>query len=157
MSDQLKTVGQWLGDPIVVDPPDFDVDAAWTWHRNEVVRLGGLATVDGEPNWAAAFVADPGVCSCPKCRADYWAFGKVQQCRACGFVFPTGAWPMYSDGVNAARLYSRHGMVHNPARHESRLKNPYYRHGFEHPPGNTYETFRRLDWPAIVAGYEATP
>jgi len=37
--------------------------------------------------WAAAFCADPGVMSCPKCETYFWKEGSRVQCTECGHIW----------------------------------------------------------------------
>lgn len=139
----------FLGDPDVVDPPDFDCAAAWAECRRYVERCGGLAHDDGEPNWTAAFGADPGCCSCPACRASYWRWGRVVRCRACGFEFPTSAWIDYAEGARAEN-YRKRGWL-DEAKHARRMAaSLYYRHAAEHPPEDAWNEFHRTDWRSVT-------
>lgn len=143
-------------DPIVLEPKGFDCAAGWKSCKDEVDRCGGIVDEDGEPNWRAAFSADPGVCHCPKCKAYYWAWGTLIQCRECDFIFPTNAWSMYAWGTQ------QHGrpeeLTSNPRwqkMHERRLAHPYYRFGFEHPTDNSWETYNNIQWGDIFkSGYK---
>lgn len=118
-------------DPIVIDPPDFD-------------KCGGLQDERGEVNWRAAFGADPGCCSCPRCGEHYWAWGRRQRCAKCAFEYPTDWWPMYSYGTSAAkRPIARH-------RHEERMQHPYYRYGFEHPVDDPWTECHTAEWRATA-------
>jgi hypothetical protein len=128
-----------MKDPIVVDPPGFDIDAAWQECKDYVDRCGGLSHPDGEPNMRAAFGADPGCCSCPACQEYHWAFGCVQKCTKCGFEYPTDWWPMYSYGAQAFFCESKY-------KHEERLSHPYYRYGFEHPVDRPQDEMHKIDW-----------
>ena len=38
---------------------------------------------DGEVNWGAAFMADPGVMFCPKCKEHLWNEGDDVECPVC--------------------------------------------------------------------------
>lgn len=116
--------------PIVIDPHGFD-------------QAGGLAHEDGEPNWRAAFGADPGCCSCPACGETYWALGRRQRCVKCAFEYPTDWWPMYSWGSQAAgrkQVYQ----------HAERMKHPYYRHGFENPVEDPWKEHHTEKWRADI-------
>lgn len=112
-------------DPLVFDPPDFDIDAA----RKDCEQVGD----------------DPGVVSCPNCKAEYWAFGEVQQCSICGFKFPVNWWPMYSWGVSAGKR-KRAGKLH-----DERMGNPYYRFGYEHPVEDAWVEHDKIDWKKAIA------
>lgn len=136
----------WHGDPIVIDPPNFDQKAAWNECHEYVEKCGGLVHEDGEPNWRAAFGADPGVCSCPACGVMYWAWGRVQRCVKCSLEYPTDWWPMYSWGVSSARQEATRRY-----RHDERMKHPYYRYGFEHPVADPWEECHTEAWRAAVA------
>lgn len=136
-----------LLDPIVLDPAGFDQSLAWDACAEHVHACGGLEYPDGEPSYRAAFGADPGVVSCPECRAYYWRWGRVQECRLCGFVYPTDWWPMFSWGTSA----SRSGAMRRSKFHRERLGHPYYRFGFENPPdGDAMEAVSRIDWRAVL-------
>ena len=134
------------GDPIVIDPPGFDVEASWRATQAYVDRMHAAGR-----DFAAAAGADPGICSCPKCRVMYWAFGRRQRCRKCGFEYPTDAWPMYSWGVQASQ---RPDLAY---RHEERLGHPYYRYGFEHPVEEAFEEFDRIDWQSVMVDNREGP
>lgn len=133
-----------MKDPIVIDPPNFDQKAAWNECREYVDKCGGLTDDDGEPNWRAAFGADPGCCSCPVCHEYYWQWGRVQKCVDCGFEYPVDWWPSYSEGVTAASWINGEIEINSDGRkrvlagkierHTQRMHNPYYRHGFENKP-----------------------
>lgn len=133
--------------PIVLEPSTFDEDAAWQECREYVEKCGGLAHADGEPNWRAAFGADPGICSCPACHFNYWAWGRVQRCRQCGFEYPTDWWAMFSWGAQAFRG----GIMRKSLSHDDRLDHSYYRYGFENPPEGDISkaAFKTLDWRTI--------
>ena len=140
-----------MHDPIVIDPPDFNQDAAWDECRDYVEKSGGLGKPDGEPNWRAAFGADPGVVLCPSCRRCHWRWGSVQRCtdEACGFEYPTDWWSMYSYGVSAGEG----GLMGRSEFHETRMDHPFYRHGYENPPGEgAWDAAFKIDWPAVIAG-----
>jgi hypothetical protein len=114
-------------EPTVLDPPDFDLAAAKKRERS-----------------------DPGICTCPACRAKHYAWGRRQRCKVCAFEFPTDAWSMYLQGVQASHPdYPR-------KRHEERMAHPYYRFGFLHPrEGDCFDTWDRyhaLDWRKIIEG-----
>jgi hypothetical protein len=129
--------------------------STWAECREYVEKCGGLSHEDGEPNWRAAFGADPGCCSCPKCKEMYWSWGAVIQCLDCGFTFPTDWWAMYSWGVQSER---RSGRASFPDHiHTRRLAHPYYRYGFEHPVENPWEERERIDWKAAVGPMTAYP
>lgn len=146
-----------IQDPIVIDPPGFDCEKGWQSCKEEVDRCGGLAHDDGEPNWRAAFSADPGCCHCPKCHADYWAWGILLKCRVCDFVFPSNAWSMYSWGTQHHKTPKEIRDQLSPL-HERRMAHPYYRYGHEHPTdSDVWETFNTLDWGEIFSrGYLTT-
>lgn len=139
-----------MRDPIVIDPPGFDANEAWQECSDYVDQCGGLEHENGEPNWRAAFGADPGVCSCPSCHETYWMWGRVQRCVDCGFEYPVDAWAMFSWGVQAAWNFERY--QNHPrilALHERRLSHPYYRYGFENPPPqdtDLFALFNANDW-----------
>ena len=124
-----------LKDPIVIDPPNFDIKAEWDRCRTYVDRMEAAGR-----DLAAAFGADPGVCSCPSCKEMHWAWGRQQRCTSCGFEYPTDWWPMYSYGVCAAR--------HEIARyaHKERISHPYYKYGFENPVEDALYARDTIDW-----------
>ena len=128
-----------MKDPIVIDPPNFDQKEAWQECSDYVEQCGGMVHEDGEPNWRAAFGADPGCCSCPACGEMYWQWGRVQRCVVCAFEYPTDWWPMYSYGVQATRRETRY-------KHEERMKHPYYRYGFEHPVEDPWKEHNKQEW-----------
>lgn len=134
--------------PIVIDPPDFDQDAAWAECRQFVEQCGGLEYPDGEPNMRAASGADPGCCSCPMCDEMYWAWGRIQRCAKCNFEYPTDWLAMYSWG-SQARTSER-----TPAyRFDERMKHPYYRYGFENPVRDPWSTKTTPEWKAAIREY----
>jgi len=49
--------------------------------------LDNVVRPDGEINWRAAMWADPGVKSCPKCKAHYWNEAAVMECPDCLIQF----------------------------------------------------------------------
>ena len=51
--------------------------------------MNNVISDNGEINWGAAFCADPGVTSCPKCGEKYWAEGTKLECTICNTQFPT--------------------------------------------------------------------
>lgn len=134
--------------PIVIDPPGFDQDAAWKECSEYVEKCGGLMRADGEPNWRAAFSADPGCCSCPACGEMYWAWGRVQRCAKCSFEYPTDWWCMYSWGTQAHAGRRHRGTWHY--KHVEYMKHPYYRYGFEHPVSDPWETSHTDEWRATI-------
>jgi len=151
-----------IKDPIIIDPPDTTPEDGWKWCRDYVEHCGGLSYPDGEPNMRAAAGADPGCCSCPNCHQYFWAFGRIIQCTECGFQFPTDWWPMYSYGVgdyqtlHGNRLMDaeiKQRIIHGiNERMAERMKHPYYRYGFEHPPvGSAWEEHDKLPWKEIMA------
>jgi hypothetical protein len=133
--------GADMKDPIVIDPPGFDMAKRWA-ECNEASEH--LSHEDGSVNWRAAFSADPGVCSCPACHEHFWAWGRVIRCTECGFEFPTDWWSMYAWGVQAG------GNRKHRYRHAERMAHPYYRHGFEHPVDDAWEERERIDWRAVI-------
>lgn len=145
-------------DPIVVEPAGFSSQQGWDECHRYVEQCGGLTHPDGEPNWRAAFGADPGVCSCPVCRQYYWAWGTKQRCRACGFEYPTDWWPMYSYGVGEAKRRQNVLALGNAIEaqtglrrlHDSRLPHPYYRYGYEHPVEDAWKERDQIDWRVAV-------
>lgn len=135
-----------LKDPIVIDPPGFDLASGWA-ECNEASKH--LTHPDGETNWKAAFSADPGVCICPNCHEYFWAWGRTIQCTECDFQFPTGWWGMYAWGVQAGR---------NPNyryKHDERMKHPYYRYGFQHPVEDAWAEHEKIDWKTVITSQEA--
>lgn len=155
----------WIGDPDVVDPPGFDQASAWQECRDEVDRCGGLTYPDGEPNWRAAFSADPGCCSCPACGASYWAWGRVHRCKRCQFVYPTNWWPMLSWGGQSARPFPRPELLSDDVKarlggpHDRRMAHAYYRFGHEHPDLATsahafgWDGMERPDWRSLIGDW----
>jgi hypothetical protein len=68
--------------PIIIEGRAFDWQAG-----NEAARH--LFHDDGEPNWRAAFSADPGVMSCPFCDTSMWDEGTRVECPVCHQEFRT--------------------------------------------------------------------
>jgi hypothetical protein len=141
-----------LWEPIILDPANLTPEQGWDECHRYVEKCGGLTDGDGEVNWRAAFGADPGICTCPACHQQYWAWGRRHRCRQCGFEYPTDWWPMYSYGVNAATSEQRGSKVHIQNSqalrdlHERRLAaHPYYRYGFEHPVEDPWKEHDRID------------
>ena len=151
-----------MDNPIVIDPPNFDVGAGWKECRDYVDQCGGIQHADGEVNWRAAFGADPGCCSCPACNTYYWAFGRRQRCRQCGFEYETDAWPMFSYGVqDANRLSGKVKCLDDKANTRindriktalaEKMRHPYYRYGFEHPCNDPWKEFHAIKWREVLA------
>lgn len=138
-----------MKEPIVIDPPNFNIQAAWQECREYVDKCGGMTHEDGDVNWRAAFGADPGVCSCPACHQMYWAWGKQQRCVDCGFEYPTDWWAMYSWGVQAERRQLRDSFPDKL--HQRRMAHPYYRYGFEHPVDDPWKHRDQVDWKQVMA------
>lgn len=140
-----------MHEPIVIDPPDFDQKAAWGECREWV---DNHTDEDGTPSMAAAFGADPGVCSCPACHEMYWAWGAKQRCVKCQFEYPTDAWAMFSWGTQAKW---RRGNKQLERYDADRLWHPYFCYGYEHGPsqsdGDLYGYFNAQDWRTIMANY----
>jgi len=146
-------------DPIVIDPPNFDQRAAWQECAEYVDKCGGLTHEDGEPNWRAAFGADPGVTSCPVCHEYYWAWGSKQRCVKCGFEYPTLWWPSYSKGVSDGLVMAGKRPAMTPGhasyikwRQAMRAGDVYYWHGFNNPVEDAWGQSRAIDWKAVVQG-----
>jgi hypothetical protein len=143
-------------EPIILEPAGLTPEQGWAECCDYVAKCGGLTDASGELNLRAAFGADPGVCSCPKCHVSYWAWGTRLQCVRCGFTFPTDWWPMYSYGVSTATARARGAKVHignTPgllALHERQLAHPYYRYGFEHPVESAWDAHDKIDWAAVL-------
>lgn len=151
-----------MRDPIVIDPTGFDQKAAWQECHDYVENCGGLSYEDGEPNWRAAFGADPGCCSCPACNEYYWQWGRVQKCAVCGFEYPTDWWPAYSEGCDdGLRLsgrrfgtdaeFNKRMLDYSHKRYEKRKVNPYYRWGFEHPVIEAWWHKNKINWPFVLS------
>jgi hypothetical protein len=49
-----------------------------------------IANEDGSINWRAAMWADPGVKSCPQCKAHFWNEADVLECPDCHIQFGNG-------------------------------------------------------------------
>lgn len=126
-------------EPIVIDPPGFDIRAAWQECQEYSDRMHAC-----ERPLAAAAGADPGICSCPACGVMHWAWGRAQRCTACGFEYPTDWWAMYSFGCQAHRWLVPLGNLH-----DRRLAHPYYRYGYEHPADDPMSERDRIDWRSL--------
>jgi len=145
-----------MNDPIVIDPPGFDQKAAWEECRQYVDSCGGLTHEDGEPNWRAAFGADPGLCSCPCCHETYWCWGRRQKCAKCGFCYPTDWWPMYSYGAqhrqrldNPPPSWDADMMRRIEPMHQERMGHKYYRWAFENRATPSTEAAKVVAWRTI--------
>lgn len=161
MPEEFLSANSSIKDPVVIDPPEYDVAAAWKGCQDYVERCGGLAYPDGEPNICAAAGADPGCASCPNCHQYFWAFGKRIQCTECGFEFETDWWPMYSSGVSDGQIMRgertypdqefterlKYGITQ---RIETRMAHPYYRYGYGHPTPSPWEQHDKLPWREIM-------
>ena len=155
-----------MKNPIVIDPPEFDQDAAWKECSNYVDQCGGLQHEDGEPNWRAAAGADPGCCSCPNCGEHHWAWGARQRCSVCEFEYTTHWWPLYSEGCQDGLLVTGERRLPD-AEMEDRLiefsrqrfkkkkHDPYYRHGFDHPVRNAWWWRDRINWKYVLSTHGA--
>lgn len=150
-----------MKDPIIIDPPDFDQEKAWSECREWVDRHRGLTYPDGEGNYMAAAGADPGCVSCPACREYHWAWGRRQRCTACGFEYEADWWCMFSWGVQYS---DRHGKL--PRRFSERMKekyggHPYFEYGWNHPElldrGDLFKTAHELDWRSIMGATTIAP
>lgn len=126
-------------EPVVVYPMGFNI--AEEWHKQCKPCMEAL--VRNPDNIAAAFGADPGICSCPACQQMYEAWGDIQRCKECRFEYPTDAWAMYSYGVQEARRQSGFRL-------KQRLNHPYYRYGYEHPVEEPWEEFHKIDWKTAI-------
>ncbi len=161
--------------PNVIDPPGFDVNAGWQQCKDDAddFRKAGR-------DIAAAFCADPGICSCPACGQMHWAWGNRQRCLKCEFEYPTDAWAMYSWGVQAAwRTGGDATKITFPSDRKN-LSHPYFRYGFENPinraaydaqkttetkRGKSYDVrridlhdvFKLIDWRSIMSAAAPTP
>lgn len=138
----------YVKDPMVIDPPNFDQAAAWNECREYVDACGGLSHDDGEPNWRAAFGADPGLCSCPCCDQMFWAWGRRQRCTECGFEYDTDWWAMYSWGGQEARRGPDHP-VYRGKTHEKYMRSKWYRWAFENAAEPTMEAAKVVAWKTI--------
>lgn len=151
-----------MKDPIVVDPPGFDCSAAWRECSEYVEKCGGLVHEDGEPNWRAAFGADPGCCSCPACHVYFWSWGRIIECTDCGFRFPTDWWCRYSWGSQQAHREKHPPPAMSDPRfaayiaeeHAKSMNHPYYRYGYEHPSDDAVKEKDRIDWRTAVGPIE---
>lgn len=151
-----------MRDPIVIEPAGFDVAAAWQECREYVEKCGGLTHEDGEPNWRAAFGADPGCCSCPSCRVHYWAWGRKQRCIDCGFEYPTDSWAQFSYGCQDANRISGKTVCPDPEVNRrlldrikrdlpEKLKHPYYRYGYENPADDPWKAYHEIKWREVLS------
>lgn len=130
-----------MKNPKVIKPPDFDIDKAWEECRDWTEQHRGSPI-------AEAAGADPGCCSCPKCKTYFWSFGLVQQCTECNFIFPTNWWSQYSKGCREGLQVNAGAEITGGMKH--RTKDPYYCQGFYNPTKNAFEEKDKLDWEAIV-------
>lgn len=136
-----------MHEPNVIDPPGFDVAAAWRGCQEDSDRLHAA----GRPI-AAAAGADPGICSCPACDRMHWAWGRRQRCTGCGFEYPVDWWAMYSWGCQAATRPDVRGRYPALERlHAERLAHPYYRYGFDNPSDDPLRARDGIDWRAALS------
>lgn len=139
-------MSEFLGDPIVVTPVDFDIASAWQGCQTYVTKMRAAGR-----EVAASFGADPGICSCPVCGTSYWAWGLVQRCKKCQFEYPTDWWSMYAGGVSAANPPAwLRDSPYFQREHVSRINHPYYRYGFEHPVEDAWKERHTVNWRAVV-------
>ena len=124
-----------MQDPIIIDPPDCDVEAIWR-EFVEFKHAHGGGEYEKTPPWLVAMCGSPLIVSCPCCVEMTWLLGHVQKCRECGFVYPTDWRDKFVAG-------QRHGLAmivlnirpENSYFCEQRNKHiwhAYYRWGFEH-------------------------
>lgn len=76
-----------MKDPIILEGPSIN----WGYHQEQ---LGKISNPDGSLNFGAAMGADPGVMSCPECKAYMWQGGHKVKCPDCGEEFET---PWYKE------------------------------------------------------------
>lgn len=57
------------------------------WDKNAADHV---VNDDGSINWRAAFFADPGVKSCPRCKTYFWNEAAVMECPDCHVQFGDG-------------------------------------------------------------------
>lgn len=134
-----------IREPIIIEPPGRTPKDGWDKCHAAVEERGGFGDGD-QINIGAAFVADPGVCTCPNCHEHFWAWGTKLECTECHFQFPTDWWGMYSHGVAAARR------IFVESLHQERLQNPYYQYGFEHPVADAWGEHEKIPWKQIMEG-----
>lgn len=151
-----------MKDPIVIDPPGFEQGRAWKEFQDYVNGCGGVQYPDGEVNWRAAFVADPGCNSCPACGEYYWQWGRRQRCVVCGFEYETDWWPAYSEGCDCGLRLSGHRVCPSADYQErsldyasrkkaARWDHPYFRFGFEHPVHDAWWHHDKIDWRYVLS------
>ena len=116
--------------------------------------------MDAGREMAAAFHADPGICSCPRCHRHYWAEGIRQRCRHCLAEYETDWWAMLSWGVQHGRIladksHPMHGYhiseSYPPVHH---ARSAVFQWGASHPDCslNYRAVFKATDWVAVWAG-----
>ena len=66
----------------ILEGPSFD------WESGKEA-MDHIVDDDGNINWRAAFYADPGIMSCPKCKEKYWREGNKVECTTCGTIWST--------------------------------------------------------------------
>lgn len=69
-----------IKDPIILEGPGFD------WERGEEVSKHVINS-EGNVNWKAASMADPGVMKCPSCGIYLWWEGDKVKCPDCGHIW----------------------------------------------------------------------
>ena len=153
-----------MKDPIIIYPPNLTAESVHKDCADYVEKLGGTVREDGSVNWRAAFGADPGCCSCPKCKEYLWSCGLILKCPDCGFVFPSNWWAAYSRGSGAARQL-KHAEERGDKRFADYLRDkqkrsmahPYYRYAYEHPVDDAWAEHDKVDWPVVVGDFAGTP
>lgn len=153
-----------MRDPIVIEPAGFDPRAGWQECREHVDKCGGLSHEDGEPNWSAAFGADPGCMSCPNCGEMYWAWGTIAECLDCQFRFPTNWWAAYSWGTqqkkreeNPPSGVSPRFFVYTRETHAQRIGHPYYAYGYNNPVEDAWAEHDKIKWKEVVGSMNHYP
>jgi hypothetical protein len=132
-----------MEEPIVIDPPGFDLATAWESCRED---RENVVDAEGEVNWGAAFGADPGVTSCPACQTYHWAWGRRQRCTKCAFEYPVGWNHIVGEGQGDR------GTLPLASVPPERPDDPYYMHGWTHPT-LPYEALHAVDWPEVVTSF----
>jgi hypothetical protein len=148
-----------MKEPIILKPEGMTPESGWKECEEYVKKCGGCVHEDGSVNWRAAFGADPGVCTCPRCAVMLSAWGTRIECPDCHFQFPTHWWSQYACGVHAAKMLAKKDIDKNMQNYYAKKMADnclcqYFMHGFNNPVDDAWEEHGKIDWEAVVAASE---